>query len=71
MRLYKVCIYIPELIFKHYPDPQKPRSFNLPLLQLAVSENPSSTRNIHYLGREYYFVASGKTVSWIQTRPIY
>ena len=48
-------VYIPNLIFKHYPDPLKPRSFNLPLLQLAVSENPTSTRNMHYLGREYYF----------------
>lgn len=43
------------LTFKHYPDSKKSRSFNLPLLELAVKENPHSVRNIHYLGREYYF----------------
>lgn len=44
------------LVFKHYPDENKSRSFNLSLLELAVKENPNSSRNIHYLGREYYFL---------------
>lgn len=42
------------LVFKHYPDRNKSRSFNLELLELAVKEYPESTRNMHYLGREYY-----------------
>ena len=43
-------------IVKHYPDMSKSRSFNRELLELAVKENPDSTRNMHYLGREYYFM---------------
>ena len=39
----------------HYPDSAKSRSSYLPLLELAVSENPDNDRNVHYLGREYMF----------------
>lgn len=39
----------------HWPDAQKPRSNYLPLLQLAVEEDPFNDRNTHYLGREYMF----------------
>ena len=39
----------------HHPDPTKSRGQYLPLLELAVSENPHNDRNMHYLGREYMF----------------
>ena len=48
-------VFVDGLVFEHYPDTSKSRSFNLELLELAVKENPDSIRNIHYLGREYYF----------------
>lgn len=43
------------LTLHHYPDPSKSRAAYLPLLKLAVSEDPNNDRNAHYLGREYYF----------------
>ena len=39
----------------HHPDPAKSRSQYLPLLELAVAEEPLDDRNMHYLGREYFF----------------
>ncbi|MDO4262114.1 MAG: glycosyl transferase family 2 [Eubacteriales bacterium] len=39
----------------HLPDHSKSRSSYLPLLELAVEENPDNDRNMHYLGREYMF----------------
>lgn len=43
------------LQIEHHPDPAKSRAQYLPLLELAVRENPRSDRNVHYLGREYLF----------------
>ena len=43
------------ITLKHYPDSTKSRSSYLPLLELAVKEDPSNDRNMHYLGREYMF----------------
>jgi glycosyltransferase involved in cell wall biosynthesis len=48
-------VYIEGMVYNHYPDKAKNRSLNLPLLKLAVKENPGSSRNIYYLGREYMF----------------
>ena len=39
----------------HHADDQKSRSSYLPLLELAVAEEPENDRNMHYLGREYLF----------------
>lgn len=39
----------------HRPDPAKSRGQYLPLLELAVSEEPENDRSMHYLGREYFF----------------
>lgn len=39
----------------HYADPAKSRGQYLPLLELAVKEDPENDRNMHYLGREYMF----------------
>ena len=38
----------------HHPDPGKGRDY-LPLLELAVAEDPDDDRNAHYLGREYVY----------------
>lgn len=48
-------ITIPTLQLNHHADNQKSRANYLPLLELSIKENPSSDRNMHYLGREYYF----------------
>lgn len=39
----------------HYGDKAKDRTAYLPLLELAVLEDPTDDRNAHYLGREYLF----------------
>lgn len=40
---------------RHDPDPDKSRAQYLPLLELAVQEDPLCDRNMHYLGREYMY----------------
>ncbi|MBQ3079073.1 MAG: glycosyltransferase [Clostridia bacterium] len=52
--------YVPDMTLFHYPDPGKSRSDYLPLLELAVSENPLDARCIHYLGREYMYAGKWK-----------
>ncbi|MDE5977471.1 MAG: hypothetical protein K2G70_03265 [Turicibacter sp.] len=47
--------FLTGVVYNHYPDHLKDRSLNLPLLELAVKEDPHSLRNLHYLGREYLF----------------
>ncbi len=44
-----------EIVLSHYPDKNKSRSNYLPLLELAVKENPNDERHLHYLGREYMY----------------
>lgn len=48
-------LYTDKIIVNHYPDSKKNRSSYLPLLELAVKENPNNDRNTHYLGREYMY----------------
>lgn len=48
-------ITIPTLQLSHYADSTKSRASYLPLLELSIKEDPTSDRNVHYLGREYYF----------------
>lgn len=43
------------LVVHHHPDPSKSRSQYLPLLELAVQEDPDDDRNRFYLGRELVF----------------
>lgn len=45
----------PGLRVEHHADPTKSRAQYLPLLELAVHEDPHNDRNMHYLGREYLF----------------
>ena len=48
-------IYIEGIQLDHRADDTKPRSQYLPLLEMSVAESPDDDRNMHYLGREYYF----------------
>jgi glycosyltransferase involved in cell wall biosynthesis len=43
------------VVVHHYPDPNKSRAQYLPLLELAVQEDPEGDRNLFYLGRELMF----------------
>jgi tetratricopeptide (TPR) repeat protein len=48
-------VKIEDVVLTHYPDPSKTRGSYLPLLELAVQEEPDSDRAAHYLGREYFY----------------
>ena len=48
-------ITVDGLQLDHHPDPAKSRGQYLPLLELAVQEDPHNDRNCHYLGREYMY----------------
>lgn len=48
-------VIIPEIILHHRADTSKSRSQYLPLLKLAVTEDPSNDRMSHYYGRELMF----------------
>lgn len=49
------CAFAPGIQLDHHADPNKSRASYLPLLELAVAEDPENDRNTHYLGREYLF----------------
>ena len=51
----RVDVMIPGLRIEHHADDTKSRANYLPMLELAVREDPDNDRNVHYLGREYYF----------------
>lgn len=59
------AVTINDLTLHHYPDNNKSRESYLPLLELAVKEDPKNDRNMHYLGREYMF--RGKPQKAIET----
>lgn len=46
---------VDQVLIHHYADDSKSRGSYLPLLELAVAENPADDRAAHYLGREYLF----------------
>lgn len=56
---------LPGVALEHHADPAKSRAQYLPLLELAVEEEPENDRNMHYLGREYMFRGQWETA--IQT----
>jgi glycosyltransferase involved in cell wall biosynthesis len=56
----EVSRFCDDLLIEHHPDSTKSRGQYLPLLELAVSEDPSDDRNAHYLGREYFFAGRYK-----------
>jgi tetratricopeptide (TPR) repeat protein len=47
--------WISEIETHHHPDPLKSRSQYLPLLNMAVQEDPYNDRNSFYYARELYF----------------
>ena len=51
----EVIEWVDGLEIHHHPDPTKSRSQYLPLLELAVEEEPNDDRNCFYLAREYFF----------------
>lgn len=46
---------VPGMVLNHYPDPNKSRGNYMPLLEMAVKEDPTDVRMTYYLGREYMF----------------
>ena len=48
-------VFIDGMVLNHHPDPNKPRSSYLPLLEMAVMEAPNDVRMRYYLGREYMY----------------
>lgn len=44
-----------DLLTEHYPDLSKSRGQYLPMLEAAVKEDPYSSRDSWYLGREYFY----------------
>ena len=62
-------VYIEGMVLSHYPDPKKSRGSYLPLLELAVAEEPGNERMRYYLGREYMY--KGKWQESIDTLKTY
>ena len=52
---YKATVTVDGMVLNHYPDSTKSRGSYLPLLELAVEENPTGDRVTYYLGREYMY----------------
>ena len=48
-------LFVEGIETHHHPDPTKSRSQYLPLLNLAVSEDPHNDRNAYYYARELFF----------------
>lgn len=48
-------VEIEGVVLNHYPDGTKSRKSYLPLLELAVDEDPAGSRVNYYLGREYMY----------------
>ncbi len=48
-------VYLDGVVLNHYPDSSKSRGSYLPLLELAVEEDPGGSRMTYYLGREYMY----------------
>ncbi|MGB8450813.1 MAG: glycosyl transferase family 2 [Anaerocolumna sp.] len=61
----KKTILIDGMVLNHYPDGAKSRGSYLPLLELAVKEEPNGSRVNYYLGREYLY--KGKWQKCIDT----
>ena len=48
-------VYLNGVVLNHHPDNSKSRGSYLPLLELAVEEDPGCSRMTYYLGREYMY----------------
>lgn len=54
-RITEVYAHTDRLLVSHHPDPTKSRGQYMPLLELAVQEDPSCPRNAFYFARELTF----------------
>lgn len=54
-RITEVYAHTDKLLVSHHPDPTKSRSQYMPLLELAVKEDPYCPRNAFYHARELTF----------------
>jgi len=54
-RIQEVYAYTDMLLVSHHPDPTKSRGQYMPLLELAVKEDPHCPRNAFYHARELTF----------------
>jgi len=54
-RIQEVYAHTDKLLVSHYPDPTKSRGQYLPLLRMAVEEDPRCPRNAFYFARELTF----------------
>jgi glycosyltransferase involved in cell wall biosynthesis len=50
-----VTVHVPGMTIEHWADASKPRTQYLPLLELAVEEDPNDDRMAHYYARELFF----------------
>ncbi len=50
-----IIVPLEGIQLNHRADDSKSRAQYLPLLELSVKEAPNDDRNMHYLGREYYY----------------
>lgn len=48
-------VFVHGMVLNHYPDQTKSRGSYLPLLEMAVEEDPLGDRMRYYLGREYMY----------------
>lgn len=53
-------VFVEGMVLNHYPDPGKSRGSYLPLLEMAVQEEPENDRMNYYLGREYMYAGRWK-----------
>lgn len=51
----KIWVHCQAFQLRHWPDNTKSRSSYLPLLEIAVKEEPEDDRNSHYYGRELMY----------------
>lgn len=49
-------VLVEGMALDHFPDLNKSRGDYLPLLEMAVKEDPSDARMLYYLGREYMYL---------------
>jgi len=52
-----------DIKIHHFPDSTKPRSQYLPLLELAVREDPQDDRNAYYYARELFYYSQHEKAS--------
>lgn len=54
-RIHEVYAHTDMLLVSHHPDPEKSRGQYMPLLELAIAEDPRCPRNAFYHARELTF----------------